>query len=69
MTAFFCFYNFSKNYICYLEEKVIQYKPNKCSAGGENMKTKQYLCIDLNNAESKVMPILSKKLFSQYNFS
>ena len=25
--------------------------------------------LSLNNAESKVMPILSKKLFSQYNFS
>ena len=33
------------------------------------MAKKTYICIDLNNAESKVMPILSKKLFSQYNFS
>ena len=30
---------------------------------------RQFIAIDLNNAESKVMPILSKKLFSQYNFS
>ena len=33
------------------------------------MQKKSYIAIDLNNAESKVMPILSKKLFSQYNFS
>ena len=33
------------------------------------MNDKTYIAIDLNNAENIVMPILSKKLFSEYNFS
>lgn len=32
------------------------------------MLERQYLCIDLNNAESKVMPILSQKILVYRDF-
>jgi len=32
------------------------------------MEQRQYLCIDQNNAESKVMPIPSQKILAYYEF-
>ena len=32
------------------------------------MPERQYLCIDQNNAESKVMPIPSQKILAYYEF-